>query len=139
MELRFTTTKPDGSENQFISFPLPCGKQIDRGLELMEMLSPILGVGFAQAIGGQSSSGDELARVARAIMAQGGVAYIATLFSECKLSKNGTLIKTVNDVNNNFERGSEVIKVLLWVMDENFADFLPTVLGSSGQAKAGES
>ena len=149
MELRFTSEHKERDPNNYMSFPLPCGKQIDRGLEIVEMISPILGMmampesteqAQAALVGALvQDGGTNFGKCARAILSAGGHLYIRKLFIECKLSKNGVLITDQGSFDACFAgkgSGAEVIKVLIWLIKENFADFFTVALASPGQDKA---
>ncbi len=134
------------------STPLPVGKQIDMGLELMEIVSPVVGV-FSVAGGViapevvnaiTENAGPAFGKVARSLITAGGSQYIIKLFEECKVTRTPMGGQPVQITRGNFELrmsgkggAAEVMKVTRWLVQENFMDFILEALASNGQQQPG--
>jgi hypothetical protein len=143
-------TERDGARVSYTSEPLPVGKQIDMGLEIMEMIGPVLGVLAAAQQQDMSAellnaisqdTGQAFGKVARALMKAGGSAYIMKLCEACHVTRQPQGSQGVKITAQNFNLilsgkggGAELVRVTRWLIMENFMDFFTDLLVSPGQA-----
>lgn len=141
------TFKRQGKAISCSSQRLPAGKQIDMGLELVELAGP-LGPTIASAIASKKRDGEakieetlamrDISQVAGLLRLRGGHKWLCRLFAEAKLVRAEQ--EFTEDLFDLFFSGKggviEALEIAWWLLAENFADFfdlLPSEEGAEGK------